>query len=257
MSKLRSKDPASAVIEKPLKRLPVFAEVPVPYTATGKISSMGQELYVRWLRSAGYDSVVLWGEIGRGGSMDIVEREELLSTWRGGLPPSTSMVMVVPFGGSAGSTQLALEQALAAREAGADKLIVQTGGDAGDTSGEAGDAGGELVMEVEQLGLPVYVVKESFGSTLSLETRAGERATSSGIASLVTREQFERVQPLLDKVLVGMPREVWPGLLLSGLVEQGVLAAEVANDVGDVGDVSGTGAGDEEWRGVVRRVMQL
>ncbi len=73
-----------------------FTEVVVPCTPEGMVSAPDQETLVRWLRGQGFAGVVLQGPLSRGDRFDLLEREEIHSSWRSGLPPTARVLVAVP-----------------------------------------------------------------------------------------------------------------------------------------------------------------
>jgi hypothetical protein len=94
-------------------------------TAAGALSAGDLEKYVRWLRRTAIDGVLLWTEVGSGADLDLTEREELYTVWRGGLLPHQQVWVEVPAGGINESPEEVLFQATHARELGADGVVLR------------------------------------------------------------------------------------------------------------------------------------
>src|ERR1043166_148960 len=103
----------------------IFADVPIPFHKSGKISAVAQEKYVRWLRGQNVAGVLIWSAVGHGDRIDVEEREEIYATWRAGLNPNQRIFVALPAGFAPEVPLRAIgSQASHARELGADGFVI-------------------------------------------------------------------------------------------------------------------------------------
>ena len=121
---VRSADSVRSRIDRGL-----IPAVPVPFDSGGRIATLAQEHYARYMAAEPVAGVAVWAHTGRGLRLDREQRHTVLSVWRGAVGPGK--VVVAGVGASASVVtdpsafiDSALAMAQDALDGGADALLV-------------------------------------------------------------------------------------------------------------------------------------
>ncbi|MFE9656970.1 dihydrodipicolinate synthase family protein [Micromonospora sp. NPDC006431] len=181
----------------PESQLRVRGLVPIlatPFDATGALDVPGLRRLVEFQLAAGADGVAVFGLASEGFALTTAERATILAETRGVAGPEVPLVAGV----NATSTSTSIEQALAARDGGADALMVlppylvkPTGGQVVDFYGTVAERSGLHVMVQDAptstgVSMPVPLIVELSKLTGVESVKVESQPTAPKVGDVVT-----------------------------------------------------------------------